>query len=106
LELGRAGSRVLYISTEQSKEELAQRARLIASHWRPSDTTRALGSIEPEDGILEVEGLPNLLSEEVLHSSGKYRGTVLIILDSVQGHGLSATATRKYRQVYEFARQC
>jgi DNA repair protein RadA/Sms len=38
--------------------------------------------------------------------SGKHHGTTFIVLDSVQGHGLSAAATKKYRQVYEFCRQC
>jgi len=37
---------------------------------------------------------------------GAYHGTGFVVLDSVQGHGLSATATRKYRQVYEFCRLC
>jgi DNA repair protein RadA/Sms len=42
----------------------------------------------------------------VLSPSGKYHGVSLIVIDSVQGQGLAATATSKYRQVYEFCRQC
>jgi hypothetical protein len=42
LDLGRQGHKVLYILTEQSREELAQRARLIMTHWPSKDVDAAL----------------------------------------------------------------
>lgn len=35
----------------------------------------------------------------------EYHGTQALVLDSVQGRGLSPSATRKYRALYEFAEQ-
>lgn len=106
VDLARSGARTLYVLTEQSKEELAQRARLITTNWTAGDVAEALKRIEPEDGVYDLETLPSFLSHQVMSPSGKHHGVSLIVLDSVQGHGLASTATRKYRQVYEFCRQC
>ncbi len=106
LDLGRLGLRTLFILTEQSKEDLAQRARLMTSDWAPHDVEKALRNILPEEGLYDIESLPSFLAHQVMSPGGKYHGIKLIILDSVQGHGLASTATRKYRQVYEFCRQC
>jgi DNA repair protein RadA/Sms len=51
LDLGRQGQKTLYVLTEQSKEDLAQRARMICSEWPTSDVKRALGNILPEDEV-------------------------------------------------------
>lgn len=105
-DLGRSGKKTLFILTEQSKEDLAQRARLITASWGREEANRALEKVEPEDSVYDIETLPSFLSHQVLAQSGKYFGTTFIVLDSVQGHGLAAAATKKYRQVYEFCRQC
>ncbi len=106
LDLGQQGIPTLYVLTEQSKSEIAKRARQIASKWPSGDLNRALSSVHPEDGIYGVENLPNLLGRQVIGQSGRYHGVKLIAVDSIQGDGLSSAATKKYRQVYEFCRQC
>ncbi len=106
LDLGRRRQQTLYVLTEQSKEDLALRARRMCSDWPPGDARASLGCVKPDDGLYDIEHLPNFLAQHVMNPSGKYHGAALIIVDSIQGHGLSATATRKYRQVYEFCRQC
>lgn len=106
LDIGRAGIKSLYILTEQSKEELANRARLMTTNWTQDDSNKALGNFIPEETIYDIETLPSFLGHQVLNSTGKYHDVKLIVLDSVQGHGLASTATRKYRQIYEFCRQC
>ncbi|HQR45159.1 MAG TPA: ATPase domain-containing protein [Thermoanaerobaculia bacterium] len=106
LDLGRRGERSLYILTEQSKEDLAQRARRMSADWSPKQATAALALIEPEESIYDIENLPSFLSHQVLNPSGKYHGIKFVVVDSIQGHGLAAAATKKYRQVYEFCRQC
>ncbi len=106
LDVGRGGEKSLYVLTEQSKEDLKQRAMLMCSDWPTKDANTALSSIEPEDGVYDIETLPTFLAHQVLARTGKYNGIRLIVIDSVQGHGLSATATRKYKQLYEFCRQC
>jgi DNA repair protein RadA/Sms len=106
LDLARRGERSLYVLTEQSKEELANRARQMSSDWPRDDALKALGFIEPEEGIYDMESLPSFLAHQVLSPSGKYYRVKFIVIDSVQGHGLAAAATKKYKQVYEFCRQC
>ena len=106
LDLGRRGDKTLYVLTEQSKGDLARRARLICSDWPPSEVDGALSRVHAEDGIYDVEQLPTFLAHQVLASSGKYHDVKFIVIDSVQGHGLASAATRKYRQIYEFCRQC
>lgn len=105
LDLGLQGYKVVYVLTEQSREELAQRARLIMTGWPASETDAALRHVEPEEGIYDIETLPSFLMHQIMSPSGKYHGTACIIIDSIQGHGLPSTASKKYRQLYEFARQ-
>ena len=106
LDLGRRGEKTLYILTEQNAQELAQRARRIGSRWPSEDLKKGLANTLPEEGVYDIETLPSFLTHQVLSPSGKHRGVKLIVVDSVQGHGLASAATRKYRQVYEFCRQC
>ncbi len=106
LDLGRQGEKTLYVLTEQSTEDLARRARRMTSDWPAGETQRALAHIQPEESIYDIETLPTFLAHQVLSASGKYHGIRFIVIDSIQGHGLSASATKKYRQIYEFSRQC
>ena len=106
LDLGRQGHKVLYILTEQSREELAQRARLIMTHWPSKNVDAALSQVQPEEGVYDIETLPSFLMHQIMSPSGKHHGTACIIVDSIQGQGLSSAATKKYRQLYEFSKQC
>jgi KaiC/GvpD/RAD55 family RecA-like ATPase len=96
----------LYLLTEQSKEDLARRARLMTGVWPSAQRDRALRQVHPEEGLYAIDSLPRFLMHQVISPGGKYNGVQLIIVDSVQGHGVSATATRTYKHVYEFCRQC
>jgi DNA repair protein RadA/Sms len=106
LDLGRRGSKTLYVLTEQSKDDLAKVAQQMTSDWPRKDAENAMGNVEPEEGVYDIENLPTFLAHQVMSPSGKYHGVKLIVIDSVQGHGLSAGATRKYKQLYEFCKQC
>ena len=106
LDIGRKGMKTLYILTEQSQDELAKVARQMTSDWSRHDAKLAMGNVNAEETIYDIESLPSFLAHQVLSPSGKYHGVKLIVVDSIQGHGLSASASRKYRQVYEFCRQC
>ena len=106
LDLGKKGISSLYILTEQSKEDLAKRAKRMVSLWSPETAENSLKMILPCDDVYDVENLPTFLSHQVLNQKGDFYGVKLIILDSVQGHGLAASATKKYKQIYEFCRQC
>lgn len=106
LDLGRQGEKTLYILTEQSTEDLARRARRMTADWDVAEKERALAHIQPEETVYDIETLPSFLAHQVLSASGKYHGIRFIVIDSIQGHGLAAGATKKYRQMYEFCRQC
>ena len=106
LDLGRQDIKTLYILTEQSKEDLAKVARIMTANWPRDQAEKALSNILPEETIYDIEILPSFLAHQVMSPSGKYKGIKFIVIDSIQGHGLSASATRKYKQVYEFCRQC
>lgn len=106
LDLARNETESLYLLTEQSPGDLAHRARLMSSTWRPEVSRAAHSRIHPSDELYDIETLPSFLAHQVLSRSGKYHSVKLIVVDSVQGQGLSAAATKKYRQVYEFCRQC
>ena len=106
LDLGRHGIKSLYILTEQSQDDLAKVAKQMTSGWPKKDVEIALKNVFPEESIYDIETLPSFLAHQVMSPSGKYHGVKLIVVDSVQGHGLSAGATRKYKQLYEFCHQC
>ena len=106
LDLGRRGLKTLYILTEQSKDDLAKVARQMTSDWPRRDANLAMSNVSPEEGLYDIENLPKFLAHKVMSPSGSYHGVKLIVVDSVQGHGLSASATRKYKELYEFCREC
>jgi DNA repair protein RadA/Sms len=106
LDLARAGNKALYILTEEPKSRLKSRAEQMCGQWPRSQRETAMANVLPEDALYDLEVLPQFLARQVLNPSGPYRGVKLIVLDSVQGHGLHSAATRKYRQLYEFCRQC
>jgi len=105
LDLGRQGERTVYVLTEQSKEDVARRARLLSSDWQPADRDRALAAIDPVDTVHDIAGLPRFLAQHVMAHHGQFHGASLIVVDSIQGQGMAATATRQYRELYEFSRE-
>lgn len=106
LDVGAQGIKTLYILNEQSKEDLAKRARMLSSKLPKEQAEKARGMIMPEDAVYDISTLPEFLSNRVLSPNGKYHGVGLIVLDSVQGQGLSSAATTKYKELYAFCRTC
>lgn len=112
LDLGIQEINTLYILNEQSKSDLATRAKQISSKWSSKDREKALKLVQPigtEDGLYDdITNLPTFLSHQVIGQTGRYHslGAKLIVVDSIQGQGLSSVATKQYRQVYDFCRRC
>lgn len=99
----------VYILTEQSKEELRHRADLMTAKWKPRLREAALTNIKPvgkEDGIYDVDSLPNFLAHKVISKNGDFHGAGLIVLDSIQGQGLSSAAQKKYKALFDFCHSC
>jgi DNA repair protein RadA/Sms len=106
LDLGQVGVRTLYIATEEGREDIAARARRLASCLPHSAASRALSNILPCDSLFDIGALPQLLARDVLSPSGPFHGVGLIVLDSIQAHGLSAAATTAYRGLLDGCRLC
>jgi len=106
LDLGRLGVRTAYILTEQSAADLAKRAKLMVADWPVSEAENAMVRVEPEEGVYSIGDLPRFLAREILNPSGKHHAAKFVVIDSVQGQGLSPLATRPYGKLYEFCRQC
>ena len=52
--------------------------------------------------VSDLEQLPNFIVREVLNPHGRYYGSKLIVIDSVQGHATPGTAMKKYARLFEF----
>jgi DNA repair protein RadA/Sms len=104
LDLNRQGVRTLSILTEEPAYRLKDRAIRMTSHWPKADVQRALSHLHVETDLQDIEDLPRFVATHVLSSTGRYHGVKLIVLDSIQGHGLSGAATRTYERLYEAMR--
>jgi len=87
-------------------EESAERAKAgfvnMAGDWPHSKVRAALSNIHVETGIHDVEMLPNFFASQVLNPHGPYHGVSLIVLDSIQGPGLSANNFDAYQALIQF----
>lgn len=106
LSLGAQNIPSVYVLTEQSKQELANRARLMTASWKPRVRERALLNLKPEDAVYDVEMLPNFLAHKVISKNGVYFGARLVVIDSIHGPGLSSAAAKKYRSLFDFCHAC
>jgi DNA repair protein RadA/Sms len=106
LALARNRVRSLFVLTEQTASQLKEVAIRVTSDWEPKAVEQALACIQFEDGLYDVGLLPSLIARTVLNPNGAYFGAKLLIVDSVQGHGLASAATKSYSKVLEAARLC
>jgi DNA repair protein RadA/Sms len=104
LDLCRQGMHVLFILTEEPAHRLKERALRMTSQWSKADARRALMNLHVETDLQDIEDLPRFVASHVLGSAGKYHGVKLIVLDSIQGQGISGAATRTYERLYEAGR--
>lgn len=96
------GLKVLYLTTEQGLADL--RAVLFRVH-ADKDGRLPPGLEENfflDDSIEDVDRLPHFLARRVLTEGQEYHGARILAFDSVQGKGLAAAASKKYRALYEY----
>lgn len=109
LALGAQGKTSVYVLTEQAKGELRSRADLMTSKWKPKQREMALSNVKPvsqEDGLYDLDSLPNFLAHKITSRNAEFRGTSLIVIDSIQGQGLSSAASKKYKALFDFCHAC
>jgi DNA repair protein RadA/Sms len=102
LDLALQGIPVLFILTEQNSKELAARAREITKAYSNIDM---LKNIKIYDMIAGINDLYNFLTSHIFNPSGNFHGVRMIVIDSIQGHGLSSSATGTYEVLYQFCRE-
>ena len=106
LDLARRGHRSLLVLTEEPASRLKERALKMTTDWPHAARERGLRHLNVEQGVQDVADLPDFVRRHVLHPAGPYYGTKLLVLDSIQGHGLPAGAVGKYRRLYAATRLC
>jgi DNA repair protein RadA/Sms len=105
LDLARQGKRVLILPTEEPADRVWERLRRMMDGFEADDITRSAVNLCVEPNPPSVEQLPNYVSRQVLSAGGMYHtGMTMVVLDSVQGHGLVSAATRSYDRVLEATR--
>ena len=106
LDLGQQHIPSLTILTEEAPAQMKRRAQQMTSDWKPLDIARSLSNVHVDHSVFDVTSLPDFLMRHVLAPGGSYHGVKLIVLDSIQGQGLAASATKSYARVLDFARMC
>ncbi len=106
LDLARQDIPSLTILTEETPAQMKRRAQEMTSNWDPLDISRTLSHVYVDHTLFDVSHLPNFFTRQVLAPEGMYHGVKLIVLDSIQGQGLAASATKSYAKVIDFARMC
>ncbi len=106
LDLGQQGIPSLTILTEEAPAQMKRRAQQMTSDWKSLDISRALSNVHVDHSVFDVTTLPDFLMRHVLSPGAMYHGVKLIVLDSIQGQGLAASATKSYAKVLDFARMC
>jgi DNA repair protein RadA/Sms len=102
LELGGAGIGSITILTEESERRFSDRASKLASDWPKREAQRAISLARCDARISDLEQLPGFLMRDVLNPHGRYAGSKLVVVDSVQGHATPGTAMKKYAKLFEF----
>lgn len=105
LDLARQGRRVLIIPTEEPAGRVWDRLRRMMDGFSADDITQSMVHLCVEHNPPSIDQLPNYISRQVLSPGGIYHTRMtLVVLDSVQGHGLVSAATRTYDRVLETVR--
>lgn len=102
-DVAQRGMKVLYITTEQGLPDIkgaVQRVHAAADGRLPAGIRE---NFFMDDSLDDIDGLPKFFARRVLTADQDYHGTEVLVVDSVQGRGLAAAATKKYRAFYEFA---
>jgi DNA repair protein RadA/Sms len=97
------GVPVLYVTTEQGLGDIKRAVHRI--HAAPDGLLpqAICENFYVDDSIQDIEALPRFLARRVTTQGAEYHDAKVIIIDSIQGHGISSAALGKFRALYEFA---
>ncbi|HEY1686056.1 MAG TPA: ATPase domain-containing protein [Tepidisphaeraceae bacterium] len=106
LDLARNQHSVLIIPTEEPAARIAERCTRLMTGWETDVVKTCSANICVEQQIPDIEQLPGYIGRQILSPGGPYhsRNLKMVILDSVQGWGLPASASRRYERLLEGVR--
>lgn len=102
-DVSQQGVKVLYVTTEQGLSDIKSALQRVHGSKDGRLPSGILNNFFMDDSVDDIDALPKFLARRVLTDGQDYHGVHVIVIDSVQGRGLSAAATQKYRALYEFA---
>lgn len=101
-DLAQQGMKVLYITTEQGMGDVKRAIQRVLSSKDGKLPDKIRENFYMDDSVDDIDALPKFLARWVLTAGQDYHGCAALVIDSVQGRGLHAAATQKYRALYEF----
>jgi DNA repair protein RadA/Sms len=101
-DLAERGMKVLYVTTEQGLGDIKRALQRVYAKGNGRLPVGISQNFFMDDSVEDIDALPKFLARRVLTDGQDYHGIQVIAVDSVQGRGLAAAATQKYRALYEF----
>jgi len=102
LDLASQGHRTLFVLSEEPAYRLKGFLTRMTAGWSKAQVDRAMSNLLVETNVHDLASLPNFFARNVLSPDGPYQNIKLLVLDSIQGNGVSHTATEKWAALHEF----
>jgi DNA repair protein RadA/Sms len=100
VDLAARGERVLFILTEENAERLKSHIIKMTGDRSQEEVKKILSNIHVETTLNDVLMLPGFLTQTVVSRDGVYYGVTLIVIDSIQGPGLSANDFERWQALF------
>jgi DNA repair protein RadA/Sms len=106
LDLAKNNQSVLIIPTEEPPGRIGERCARLMTSWEADEIVTSLVNVCIEHHVPDVEQLPAYILRQVISPGGLYHGRniKLVIVDSVQGWGLSSASSDRYERLFESVR--
>lgn len=101
-----SGERPLFVTTEQSGSVVRQKLGCIATCFPDEIRDRLILDLPIIDDLNELTSLPSLLAKQVFRSGGVHFGASFLVLDSLQGSGVSSMDRKYWATLYDVLRTC
>lgn len=100
------GGAVTFLLTEETEARLRSRIRSLLWDRSASEIADTLSRVHVEDGLTNIELLPQFVASHIISPAGRFHGSKLLVIDSLMGHGLPATSARRWERLFDGLRLC
>lgn len=101
-----SGERSVIVTTEQSGAIVRQKLSHIAGYFPDEIRDRLILDLPIIDDLNDLTSLPSLLAKKVFRSGGEHFGASFLVLDSLQGAGVSSLDRKYWSTLYDVLRTC